>query len=149
MADHIDQAMIQSTMRLIRDRDWLPLLRHTEQPDTVQRRLLSTIFSSQRDTQFGRRYRFASIRSYEEFIQAVPVLEYEDLRQDIEGQEQSGELLLNAEQPVHYVQTNGTTGEPKYVPLIQSAIDWIGQYQRLFSYAQWVGVPGIYDGQAW
>ncbi|MBX3308000.1 MAG: GH3 auxin-responsive promoter family protein [Nitrospira sp.] len=147
MADHIDQATIQSTMRLIRDRDWFPLLRYTEQPDTVQRRLLSTILSSQRDTQFGRRYRFASIRSYEEFIQAVPVLEYEDLRQDIEGQEQSGELLLNAEQPVHYVQTSGTTGKPKYVPLTQSAIDWIGQYQRLFSYAQWVGVPGIYDGQ--
>lgn len=146
MADHIDQATIQSTMRLIRDRDWLPLLRHTERPDAVQRRLLSTILSSQRDTQFGRRYRFASIRSYEEFIQAVPVLEYEDLRQDIEGQEQSGELLLNAEQPVHYVQTSGTTGKPKYVPLIQSAIDWIGQYQRLFSYAQWVGVPGIYGG---
>ena len=147
MADHIDQATIQSTMRLIRDRDWLPLLRHTEQPDTVQRRLLSTILSSQRDTRFGRRYRFASIRSYEEFIQAVPVLEYEDLRQDIAGQEQRGELLLNAEQPVHYVQTSGTTGKPKYVPLIQSAIDWIGRYQRLFSYAQWVGVPGIYDGQ--
>lgn len=147
MAEHIDQATIQSTMRLIQDRDWFPLLKHMEQPDTIQRRLLSTILSSQRDTQFGRRYRFASIRSYEEFVQAVPVFEYEDLRQDIEGQEQSGELLLNAEQPVHYVQTSGTTGKPKYVPLIQSAMDWIGQYQRLFSYAQWVGVPGIYDGR--
>ena len=134
-------------MGLIHDRDWLPLLSQTERPDTIQRQLLSTILSSQRETQFGRRHGFASIQSYEDFIRAVPVLEYEDFRQDIEGQEQSGELRLNAERPVHYVQTSGTTGKPKHVPLVRSALEWIGRYQRLFSYAQWVGVPGIYDGQ--
>ncbi|MBK9305656.1 MAG: GH3 auxin-responsive promoter family protein [Nitrospira sp.] len=134
-------------MRLIHDREWLPLLTHTERPDAVQRQLLSTILASQRDTQFGRLHGFTSLRSYEEFARAVPVLGFEDLRQDIESQEQSGEFLLNAEQPVHYVQTSGTTGKPKHLPLIRPAIDWISQYQRLFSYAQWSGVPKIYDGQ--
>jgi len=134
-------------MRLIRDREWLPLLTHSERPDAIQRQLLSTILSLQRDTQFGQRYGFASLRSYEDFARAVPVLGYEDLRQDIEGQELSGEPLLNAEPPVHYVQTSGTTGKPKYLPLNRSAIDWISRYQGLFSYAQWSGVPGIYDGQ--
>jgi len=134
-------------MRLIRDREWLPLLAHTERPDTIQRQLLSTILSSQRDTQFGRTHAFASIRCYEDFVRAVPVLGYEDFRQDIEGQEQRGEPLLNAERPVHYVQTSGTTGKPKHVPLIKSALEWIGQYQRLFAYAQWAGVSGIYEGQ--
>lgn len=134
-------------MRLIRDREWLPLLAHTEQPDTIQHQLLSTILASQRDTHFGRLHGFASIRSYEDFARAIPVLRFEDLRQDIEGQEQSGESLLNAERPIHYVQTSGTTGKPKHVPLIRSAIDWISQYQRLFSYAQWSGVSRIYDGQ--
>ncbi|MGB4068082.1 MAG: GH3 auxin-responsive promoter family protein [Nitrospira sp.] len=134
-------------MRLIRDREWLPLLALTERPDAIQRQLLSTILFSQRDTQFGRRHAFASIRSYEEFVRAVPVLGYEDLRQDIKGQEQTGEFLFNAERPVHYVQTSGTTGKPKYVPLIRSAIDWISQYQRLFAYAQWSGVSEIYEGQ--
>lgn len=134
-------------MRLIHQREWLPLLKRTEQPDTIQRQLLSTILSSQRDTLLGRRHGFASIRSYEDFTRAVPVLGFEDLRADIEGQEQSGACLLNAERPVHYVQTSGTTGKPKHLPLVRSAIEWIGQYQRLFSYAQWDGVPGIYDGQ--
>lgn len=134
-------------MRLIYQREWLPLLKRTEQPDTIQRQLLSTILSSQRDTLLGRRHGFASIRSYEDFTRAVPVLGFEDLRADIEGQEQSGACRLNAERPVHYVQTSGTTGKPKHLPLVRSAIEWIGQYQRLFSYAQWDGVPGIYDGQ--
>lgn len=134
-------------MRLIRDREWQPLLALTERPNVIQRQLLSTILFSQRDTQFGRRHAFASIRSYEEFVRAVPVLGYEDLRHDIEGQEQNGEFHLNAERPVHYVQTSGTTGKPKHVPLIRSAIDWISQYQRLFAYAQWSGVSGIYEGQ--
>jgi hypothetical protein len=147
MSDCVDHSTIEATMRLIRDREWLPLLAITERPDAIQRQLLSTILFSQRDTQFGRRHAFASIRSYEEFVRAVPVLGYEDLRQDIEGQEQNGEFLFNAERPVHYVQTSGTTGKPKYVPLIRSAIDWISQYQRLFAYAQWSGVSGIYEGQ--
>ena len=134
-------------MRLIRDREWVPLLLHAERPDAIQRQLLSTILASQRETHFGRRHAFASIRSYKEFVRAVPVLGFEDLRPDIEGQEQSGEFLLNAEQPIHYAQTSGTTGKPKHVPLIRSAIDWIGQYQRLFSYAQWSGIPRIYEGQ--
>lgn len=101
-------------MRLIRDRERLPLLAHTEQPDTVQRRLLSAILSSQRDTQFGRMHSVAVLRSYEDFARAVPVLEYEDLRRDIEDQAQSGEPLLNADRPVHYVQISGTTGTPKH-----------------------------------
>jgi GH3 auxin-responsive promoter len=147
MPEHGDHSTIEAVMRLIRDREWLPLLTHSERPDAVQRQLLSTILSLQRDTQFGRRYGFASLRSYEDFARAVPVLGYEDLRQDIEGQELSGEPLLNAEPPVHYVQTSGTTGKPKYLPLNRSAIDWISRYQGLFSYAQWSGVSGIYDGQ--
>lgn len=134
-------------MRLIRDREWLPLLSYTERPDEIQRELLSSILTSQRDTLFGRRHAFESIRSYKDFARAVPVLGYEDLRQDIEAQEVSGDLLLNAERPVHYVQTSGTTGNPKHVPLITSACEWIGRYQRLFSYAQWAGIPKIYDGQ--
>ena len=134
-------------MRLIRDREWLPLLAHTEQPEAIQRQLLSSILASQRDTQFGRQHGFASLRSYEEFTRAVPVLGFEDLREQIEGQEQSGECLLNAEQPVHYVQTSGTTGKPKHLPMVRSALEWIDQYQRLFAFAQWAGVPGIYDGQ--
>ncbi len=134
-------------MRLIRDQEWRSLMAQVEHPGLVQRNLLAAILSSQQETQFGRAHGFASIRSYEDFIRAVPVIEYEDLRPSIEGQELSGERLLNAEQPVHYVRTSGTTGKPKYVPLIQSARKWIGRYQRLFTYTQWSGVPGIYDGQ--
>ncbi len=147
MAEHIEHAGIEATMRLVRDQDWLPLLAHTEQPEAMQRQLLSSILASQRDTQFGRQYGFGSLRSYEEFTQAVPVLGFEDLRERIEGQEQRGERLLNAEQPVHYVQTSGTTGKPKHLPMVRSALEWIGQYQRLFAFAQWAGVPGIYAGQ--
>jgi hypothetical protein len=147
MFKHVDHSTIEATMRLIHDREWLPLLMQTECPDAIQRQLLSAILFSQQDTQFGRRHAFASIRSYEDFVQAVPMLGFEDLRQDIEGQEQSGEPLLNAERPVHYVQTSGTTGKPKHLPLTGSAVEWIGQYQRLFAYAQWSGVAGIYDGQ--
>jgi hypothetical protein len=147
MSKPIDHSTVESTMHLIHEKEWLPLLALTEQPDTVQRQVLSSILTSQRQTQFGRRHGFASIQSYKDFTRAVPVLGFEDLRSDIEGQEQSGECLLTAERPVHYVQTSGTTGKPKHLPLVRSAIEWIGQYQRLFSYAQWSGVPGIYDGQ--
>ncbi|MBX3335585.1 MAG: GH3 auxin-responsive promoter family protein [Nitrospira sp.] len=147
MAEQGNHSSVEQVMQMIHDRDWLPLMIDTEQPDRIQRQLLSSILSSQRDTRFGKKHGFASIRSYEEFVRAVPMLEYEELRRDIEGQEHTGDTLLNAEQPAHYVQTSGTTGKPKHLPLIRSALEWISRYQGLFSYAQWSGVPGIYDGQ--
>lgn len=86
-------------------------------PMKAQRALLARIVADNRDTDFGRRHGFASISSVEDYVQRVPVHEYEALRPYIEAEIERNERALTAEPPQRYARTSGTTGRPKDVPL--------------------------------
>ncbi len=137
---------VQAALSAVQDREWLPLLRQTECPEEVQQTVLRGILTRQASTRFGTEHGFRTIRTYREFCHAVPVLSYEDLRPYVEAQETMRVPYLNAEQPASYVQTSGTTGQPKHVPILARTVEWIRQYQRLFAYAQWRAVPPLYRG---
>jgi hypothetical protein len=133
-------------MGLVKHRDWIPFIAKTEQPELVQQALLRRILADQASTAFGIDHRFSALLTYEEFVREVPVCTYEDLRPSIEAQEQTKEPLLTAGQPILFAQTSGTTGKPKYVPILKETAEGMRLYQRLFGYAQCQGVPTIYQG---
>ena len=126
---------------------WNPFIRKTHHPQIIQDKLLQKIIDKNKDTRFGRAHDFASIDSYQSFCQAVPVHTYEDLRTYIESQENEKEPGLNAEQPVMYSQTSGTTGKPKYIPVLPSTLSRYKFSQALFAWVQYSGAPGIYQGK--
>lgn len=138
---------LRFAMLLTRYRDWAPFLTDTNSPELAQRAVLQKILARHAATRFGAFHRFASIRTYEEFVRAVPICTYEDLRTAIELQEQTGEPMLTQEQPICYAQTSGTTGEPKHIPLLQDTVDSMRRYQRLFTYAQCHALPTMYEGK--
>ena len=51
-------------------------------PIEVQEELLQNLLSKARQTEVGRRYDFASIRSYADFARQVPVSTYEEIEYD-------------------------------------------------------------------
>ena len=140
-----DPALSLSLM-LTKYRDWNPFIAQTHCPERAQQAVLRDILSRQAGTAFGQTHRFDTLRTYEEFAREVPVCTYEDLRFAIEAQEKNRELLLTSDPPVLFTQTSGTTGMPKHIPILKETVDAIRRYQRLFAYAQWQGVPTIYDG---
>lgn len=134
-------------MWLIERRDWAPFIRKTCDPGPVQGALLRRILARQSETAFGQQHRFRALRTFDDYRQAVPIQSYEDLRPYIEGQEQTSEPRLNAEPPLLYAQTSGTTGKPKLIPILRDTARGIRLYQRLFAFAQYQGVPGVYHGK--
>lgn len=89
----------------------------TKDPERVQEAKLLALLSKNRDTEYGRRYGFASIRSIEDYQGRVPLVTYDDI-QDLMIRVTRGEKgILTAEDPIMFAQTSGTTGEPKYVPI--------------------------------
>jgi len=126
---------------------WDPFIRKTHRPQKIQDQLLQKIIGKNQDTQFGRAHGFDTIHSYQSFCDAVPVHTYEDLRTYIESQENGNEPALNAEQPIMYSQTSGTTGKPKYIPVLPSTLSQYKVSQALFAWAQFSGAPGIYQGK--
>ncbi|MEK6804223.1 MAG: GH3 auxin-responsive promoter family protein [Nitrospirota bacterium] len=138
--------VLSLSLMLTKYRDWNPFIAQTHCPERAQQAVLRDILRHQAGTAFGRTHRFGMLRTYEEFAREVPICTYEDLRSAIEAQEKNRELLLTSSPPLLFTQTSGTTGVPKHIPILKATVRAIRRYQRLFAYAQWQGVPAIYQG---
>lgn len=118
----IENLLFSAVMLAQRLGPWRELRKATKIPETLQSKVLKEILCSNRETTYGRECKFDRITSYEEFAQNVPIVSYEDLRPYIEEQLYSGVQALTTEPPVMYARTSGTTGESKYVPLIEDEL---------------------------
>jgi GH3 auxin-responsive promoter len=89
----------------------------TQDPVATQQQLLRQIMSQNRDTEYGRAYKFAAIQTLDDFRQNVPVVGYEAISHYIDRVTQGETNVLTAEAPLLFAQTSGTTGDPKYIPV--------------------------------
>lgn len=94
-------------------------LRAAENTEAVQHRVLLDLLARNADSEFGRRYRFSSIRSTDEFRRNVPIATYEDLRPYIERvmDGDTSALLGSNQRVVMFATSSGTTDKPKYIPV--------------------------------
>lgn len=99
-------------------------------PMRAQSAVLLRILADNSETTFGREHHFAEIRGHADYIERVPVREYEALRPYIESQLARGETSLTMEQPVCYLRTSGTTGKPKDIPLTTSHLRGLKRIQQ-------------------
>ncbi len=147
LADAILNSAIWARMQLLRWTHWRSFVDAATHPEVEQTRFLLRLLRRNQDTRFGREHAFGSIKSYAEFAEAVPVQTYEALRPYIEDQERTGEPALNAEQPVMYARTSGTTGEAKLIPVLRETIRQHKRSQAIQSYAQFSADAGAYYGR--
>ena len=89
----------------------------THDPGRVQRERLIEMVRRNADTEYGRRHGFADIHDVRRWVQRVPVVNYEDIRKDMDRVVRGAKGVFTSEDPVMFAQTSGTTGSPKYVPV--------------------------------
>ena len=73
-------------------------------------------------TVFGRDHHFNNIRSYDDFKQAIPVRDYEDLKPYVNRVVEGEENVLWAGKPLYFAKTSGTTSGTKYIPISKDSI---------------------------
>jgi hypothetical protein len=85
----------------------------------TQHRVLVELLAAHRDTAFGRDHGFDRIRTYADFVAAVPVRSYDALKPyaDRVFAGEFNALLPPGERALMFSQTSGTTGQPKYIPV--------------------------------
>jgi hypothetical protein len=86
-------------------------------PEGVQTGLLLNTVRKNAATEYGKRYGFDSINSIADFQRNVPIISYEDIKEDMNRVVSGASNVFTAEDPVMFAQTSGTTGDPKYVPV--------------------------------
>jgi hypothetical protein len=91
--------------------------------ERAQRDLLfERIIRPNANCEYGRKHNFASVRSVNDFRNAVPVCTYEDLRGDIKRMLEGDQGVLVTEPVRRFFLTSGSTAASKYVPVTNSFI---------------------------
>ena len=124
-----------------------PFIELIESPNFGQNELLEKILNQNENTEFGKRYNFSAIKNYDQYKSAVPIFDYEDLRSDIEKQDKNKIPVLTSEIPFMYNQTSGTSGKPKYIPLLKQTIKALKVSQNIFTYAKYKAFPEAFYGK--
>jgi len=118
----------------------------TRDPRRTQTELLLGMLRRNADTEYGRRYNFASINSVADYQKQVPLITYADIQQDMERVAGGAKNVFTAEDPVMFAQTSGTTGKPKFIPVTPTDQGRAHKDQmRTWLYHAQKAHPGILD----
>ena len=88
-----------------------------------QENILKELLKTGKATEFGKDHHFQDINVYEEFVQAVPVRDYEQFKPYIEKIKEGKHNVLWKGRPIYLAKTSGTTSGIKYIPISKESID--------------------------
>lgn len=103
-------------------------------PAEAQRDYLLALLAANADSEYGRKYGFADIRTPEEFAARVPLVTYDDLEPYVERLMAGERGLLTTEAPIFYALSTGTTGGIKQIPVTPA---YRREFQRTVQVAFW------------
>lgn len=90
-----------------------------EDQETILKELLKT----GKITDFGKEHHLDNVSVYEEFVQAVPIRDYEQFKPYIEKIKEGRHNVLWKGRPIYLAKTSGTTSGVKYIPISKDSID--------------------------
>ncbi len=114
-----------------------------------QQRVLDGLVAHAAGTAFGQVHHLGSVRTHADFVQAVPVRDYEQLSPWIERAKSGERDVLWPGLPLYFCKTSGTTSGTKYIPLTRSSLpNHIGSARNaLLMYIAETGQADFVDGK--
>ena len=91
-------------------------------PGKFQSRLFKKLIKSGSNTQFGRDHNFDQIHNHADFVEHVPIRDYEELKPYINEILKGRKDVLWPGKPTYLAKTSGTTSGVKYIPITKDSI---------------------------
>jgi len=116
-------------------------------PVETQNKVFQMLISKAKDTVFGQDHKFGQITSHSDFVQAVPIMDYEELIPYI-NRVKAGELnILWPGKPLYFAKTSGTTSGVKYIPITKDSVPnhVASARNAVFSYIHETGKSAFLD----
>jgi hypothetical protein len=116
----------------------------------TQEQMLLSFVKHAKDTEFGRRYGFSTVRRYEDYRSRVPVGDYDSFSPSIERMRQGEQNILVPDNIIWFGNSSGssTKGKPKFLPISERQV----KFQRgsaadsLYRYLVWRGETDFTSG---
>ena len=87
-----------------------------------QQAILNNLLKIGRLTTFGKDHNFNDINAYNEFTKAVPIRDYEQIKDYIQQIKEGKQNVLWKGKPIYLAKTSGTTSGVKYIPITKDSI---------------------------
>ncbi|MEP2773762.1 MAG: GH3 auxin-responsive promoter family protein [Fulvivirga sp.] len=93
-------------------------------PHDVQEELFKKLISEAKNTEFGKKYGFSDIETYQQYRERVPIHSYEQLFPYIERLMRGEQNILWPSEVTWFAKSSGTTNaRSKFIPVTQEALD--------------------------
>ena len=93
-----------------------------DNPIVTQEKVFHQLLEKASTTKFGVDHGFDNIKSHEDFVNKVPIRDYEALKPYVEQVVAGKEDILWPGKPVYFAKTSGTTSGAKYIPITDTSI---------------------------
>ena len=117
-------------------------------PLVTQKKRLDLILRNGRNSEFGIQHSLKKVKSLEEYRQAVPIYCYDDLLPFLQKTFVGQANILTKERIISFMETSGTSGKPKHIPVTKSWRTSIAIAQRLWILSMMRDFPQIGKGKA-
>lgn len=115
----------------------------------AQQKVFRQLISKAQHTAFGKDHQFASIKTYRDWTEQVPIRDYEALRPYVERVVAGEKNVLWPGTPQYFAKTSGTTSGTKYIPISKESMPEHIKAARnaLLSYIHETGNTGFINGR--
>ncbi len=116
--------------------------------ESTQLRLLRAILQQNAATEYGKKHRFAGVKSLADYRQSVPVIDYDDIGEQVQRMAAGEHSVLTSEDPVMFAMTSGTAGVPKLIPVTPTCLSRAHKDQmKTWVYRSLRDHPRMLDGK--
>tara|TARA_R110000868_G_scaffold150063_3_gene372953 strand:+ start:12354 stop:13853 length:1500 start_codon:yes stop_codon:yes gene_type:complete len=118
-------------------------------PIETQDKVFKSLINKARNTVFGQNHHFSQIQTYTDFVQNVPIRDYEELKGYIEKVVAGEKNVLWPGKPAYFAKTSGTTSGVKYIPITHESIKYQIEASRnaILNYIHETGNADFVDGK--
>ena len=93
-----------------------------QHPVETQKKVFLQLIKEAKKTQFGLDHHFDTIKTHEDFINQVPIRDYEGLKSYVDKVVKGEANILWKGKPLYFAKTSGTTSGAKYIPLTKESM---------------------------
>lgn len=98
--------------------------KYKSDPDSKNIEILLKIINDNKDTEYGRKYRFAEVRNIDDYRKLVPLSTFDNYAEMVYRELEKGESNLHSVYGVsQYNKSSGTMGNPKKIPMSSTSMD--------------------------
>ena len=120
-----------------------------DHPIETQEQVFNQLIQKAAGTTFGSDHGFDAITSHSDFVERVPIRDYEELKPYVEQVVAGKENVLWPGKPIYFAKTSGTTSGAKYIPITKTAIKHQVEASRnaILNYINETGNSDFVDGK--